>query len=109
MTPFRVIIAMTVVTAFVLLHDYQQHAVRTNPFDLSRTRTVTKINGVPAGQVPGTLNGASGMFKQRLAPLEGGASVTALLYPSGRSSAGTESPAPSPIAPPTTPAQVATR
>lgn len=109
MTPFRILMAMTVLIAIALLQDYQRHLEKTHPFDLSREQTVTKINGVPAAQVPGALTGASGMFKQRLAPFNGNVPVTALLYPSGRPAVNAELSAPPVIAPPAVPPQIAAR
>lgn len=109
MTPFRVLMAMTVLIAFALLRDYNEHLRKTHPFDLSREQTVTKINGVPAAQVPGRLTGASGMFKQRLAPFNGDVPVTTLLYPSGRPDVSAGPAAPPAIAPPPVPPQVAAR
>lgn len=69
MTPPRFLIALVVVTGFLLVGDYCQYLKDTHPFDLSRVRTISKINGVPSDQMPGALTGANGIFRQRLAPL----------------------------------------
>ena len=108
MTPTRVATILTLITAFLLLGDYGQSLKRRQRFDLSRSRTVVKVNGVPVEQLPGQFTNAQGMFRQRLAPFDGGLPASALLYPSGRPTAAAEPP-PAAIAAQPAPSSIATR
>ena len=109
MTALRALIAMIMVTVLLLLQDYRDHLDATHRLDFSQVQTVRKINGVPTNQLPDTLTGASGIFKERLAPLDIGVPMSALLYPSNRPAAGREPAAPPAATSPPVPVQVTAR
>ena len=83
MTPTRVATILALIIALLLLGDYGDYLKKLQRFDVSRSRTVVKVNGVPVEQLPNQFTNAQGIFRQRLAPFAGSVPATALFYPSG--------------------------